>query len=133
MQDARDARPLSVGGLFGLTRLMLGRSPVIAAQTPKFAAAGYLAVTELEVALVQLKGSVTLKPREVISRMPRSAVMSAEVGTGLSPLLTITLAEGKFWQFQIPNPGFLVMVPPLNYRRQARHVAAKLSGAPAGL
>jgi hypothetical protein len=25
----RDARPFSVGGLFGLSRLMLGRSPVI--------------------------------------------------------------------------------------------------------
>jgi hypothetical protein len=60
-------------------------------------------------------------------------VVLAEVGTGLSPLLTITLADNRFWQFQIPNPGFLAIIAPLNYRRQGRRVAAVLSGPIVGL
>jgi hypothetical protein len=132
MQGAREARPFSVRDLFGFGTLMLGRSPVIPAQTPKVKRpGGYLTVTDSELALVQLKGART--PVEVTSRIPRNTVVSAEVGTGLSPLLTIALADGKFWQFQIPNPGILAIVPGQNYRKQGRHVAAVLSGVTAGL
>jgi hypothetical protein len=108
-----------------LAAVMLGRTPPIPAQTPKFRA-GYLAVTDSELALVQLAAGATLKPVDVVSRIPRSNVVSAQVGKGLSPQLTVRFADGEAWQFEIPNPGILAIVPSGNWRRHGRRVAEVL-------
>jgi hypothetical protein len=68
-----------------------------------------------------------LVPVAVVTRVPRSDVVSAKVGKGVAPPLTITLADGEIWQFEIPNPGFLAIVPSLNTRKTARHFAAALA------
>jgi hypothetical protein len=74
--------------------------------TPSFGRLAFLAVTGDEVALVKLKsGIVTLKPGEVIVRLPRSDVASAELGGGVSPSLTVTLSNGDAWQLEVPRPS----------------------------
>ncbi|MGO9901529.1 MAG: hypothetical protein ACLP0J_18020 [Solirubrobacteraceae bacterium] len=53
---------------------------------------------------------MTVKAGEVITRIPRGDVVSAEVGRGAAPQLTMTLANGEIWQFEISNPGILALV-----------------------
>ena len=108
------------------------RSQADPAQTPEFTTAAYLALTDKELVLVGLKNTVKgFEPTEVLTRVPREEVVSASVGKGLAPPMTITLAGGKIWQFEIPNPGVLAIVPSQNYRKIARHFADALSGATA--
>jgi hypothetical protein len=75
-------------------------------ETPKFGRLAYLAVTEGELALVELKsGMVTVHLGEVITRVPRSEVASAELGGGVSPALTITFGGHGDWQLEVPRPS----------------------------
>jgi hypothetical protein len=77
-----------------------------ASETPSFGRLAYLAVTEDELALIKLKsGMVTVHLDEVVARMPRSEVASAQLGGGVSPSLTITFNDGGTWQLEVPRPS----------------------------
>lgn len=71
------------------------------AQTPAVGRAGWLALADSELALATMKGLVTLKPVEVVTRIPRSEVVSAELGKGVVAPLTIRFAGGEIWQFEV--------------------------------
>jgi len=143
-QFKRDVASLPASGLAGTAlvggageigaRIVAGRSQAVPAQTPEFERKQvFLAITDKELALVNTKiGGWSVKLTEVLTRIPRGDVVSAEVGRGPAPPLTITLADGEIWQFEIPNPGFLAAVPALNTRAAARRIAALLSGASEG-
>jgi hypothetical protein len=95
-------------------------------QTPDFGRLAWLAVTADEVALVELKGSVTLKLKDVIARVPRSEVAAAEVGGAsimISPPLKIEFKGGESWEFEVPRPS----------RNDAVAVADVLAGTGAGV
>jgi hypothetical protein len=70
------------------------------ADAPDFGRAAYLAVTDTEVAVIKLKGFATFKLDEVIERVPRSDVASAEIREGIAPSLTIMFGNGQSWQFE---------------------------------
>jgi hypothetical protein len=77
-------------------------------EMPKFGRLAYLAVTEGEVALIDANaGSLTVRLGEIIARIPRSEVVSAELDGGgiYSPPLTITFASGDSWQLEVPRPS----------------------------
>jgi hypothetical protein len=90
--------------------------------TPKFGRLAYLAVTAEEVALIEmkLKGMVGLELHDVIVRVPRSEVASAELGGGglFSPPLTITFTNGGTWQLEVPRPS----------KKHAKEVVQTLAG-----
>lgn len=70
---------------------------------PQFRLA-YLAVTADEVSLIRLKtGMVSTKLAEVLVRVPRADVTSAEMGSGLSPSLTIEFRDGDSWLLEVPR------------------------------
>jgi hypothetical protein len=48
---------------------------------------------------------VTLKLDEVIMRIPRSDVASAELGSGIASPLTITFGNGDSWELEVPPPN----------------------------
>jgi hypothetical protein len=90
-----------------------------ASETPKFGRLAYLAVTDGELALIQLRsGIMTVHLGDVIARIPRSDVTSAEIGGGVSPSLTITLGDGGSWQLEVPRPS----------KKHAQEVVHALSG-----
>jgi hypothetical protein len=89
-------------------------------ETPKFGRLAYLAVTEGELALIQLKsGMVTVHLGEVIARVPRGEVASAELGGGVSPSLEITFGGRGGWQLEVPRPS----------KKHAEEVVQALGGA----
>ena len=92
-------------------------------QTPDFGRLAYLAVSSSELALIKLKsGLVTVKLDEVVVRLSRSDVRSAELGKGTSTApLTITFANGDTWQLEVPGPS----------KKHARAVVDALEGSPA--
>jgi hypothetical protein len=52
-------------------------------------------------ALVKLKsGLATFKLDEVLERVPRSEVASAEIREGVAPSLTITFGDGGSWRLE---------------------------------
>ena len=118
------------------SRIAAGRSQAVPANTPEYKTQrAYLALTDKDLVLVSMKAGVVsgLEPVAVVARVPRGDVVSAKVGKRVAPPLTITLADGEIWQFEIPNPGFLAIVPSLNTRKTARHLAVALvSGAAVG-
>jgi hypothetical protein len=62
----------------------------------------YLAVTDTELALVNVKsGRWTMKLDELIVRIPRTDVASAELGSGVICPLTITFADGEIWRLEV--------------------------------
>lgn len=73
---------------------------------PQFGTVGYVAVTEQEVALIRGKMGL-LKPKvgpDVVGRMPRSDVVSAELdGGALKAALRIGFADGGSWEFEVPK------------------------------
>jgi hypothetical protein len=77
----------------------------VGSETPKFDRVAYLAVTEDELALIKLKGLVTFTLDEVIARVPRSDVASAELGSGIASSLTITFGDRDSWQLEVPRPS----------------------------
>jgi hypothetical protein len=94
-------------------------------QTPDFGRLAWLAVTPDEVALIGFKGLVTGKLNDVIARVPRSEVASAEVGGAsimISPPLKIQFTSGESWDFEVPRPS----------RNDAVAVAGVLAGRAAG-
>ena len=95
-----------VGGALGASAdKIAGRQPQGASETPKFGRVAYLAVSEDELALIKLKGLVTFALDEVIARVPRSDVASAELGSGIAPSLTITFADRDSWRLEVPRPS----------------------------
>lgn len=73
-------------------------------QTPAFGAHGFLALTEDELTLVKMKqGLASIKPVEVIARVPRSDVATIELrgGVPMSPL-TVSFENGESWQLEVP-------------------------------
>ena len=90
---------------------------------PRFGRLAYLAVTADELALVELKqkGAVRLELNQVIARIPRSEVATAELGGGhtlMSPPLTVTFASGDTWLLEVPRPS----------KKQALEVVGILTG-----
>jgi hypothetical protein len=75
--------------------------------TPPFGQLAFLAVTDQELALVKLRTSkgVMLKAAEVISRVPRSRLQTAELSPGYAALLTIAFADGGTWRLEVPPPS----------------------------
>lgn len=84
-----------------------GATPATSGQTPDFGRNAFSAVTDSEVALIKLKsGAVTLKLDEVLARVPRSQVASAELlGGGVTPGLTVTFRGGGSWEVEITRPS----------------------------
>ncbi|MGA8680285.1 MAG: hypothetical protein ABSB54_07240 [Acidimicrobiales bacterium] len=95
----------------------------IPAQTPQFGRLGFLALTQTELALTTMKGSMIPKPFKVVARVPRSEVISAELGTGVVAPLTIRFAGGKIWQVEVSK---LV-------QKDARALADALHGTATGV
>lgn len=92
-------------------------------RTPQFGRLAWLAVTANELALVELKqdGLVGLRLEDVIERVPRSDVASAELGGGhtlYSPPLTITFVGGYTWRLEVPRPS----------KKAAKEVVGTLGG-----
>jgi hypothetical protein len=87
---------------------------------PAFGNIGYVAVTEGEVALIRGKSGL-IKPKmgtEVIARLPRDAVASAELDPGaLKAALKLGFTDGGFWEFEVPKI----------YRKTAEQVARTLA------
>jgi hypothetical protein len=77
------------------------RQAQMASETPKFGRVAYLAVTEEELALIKLTGLATFKLDQVIERVPRSDVTSAELGRSIAPSLTITFGNRGSWQLEV--------------------------------
>ena len=46
-----------------------------------------------------------MKLAEVIVRIPRSEVASAELGSGMVTPLTIKFGNGERWQLEVPPPN----------------------------
>jgi hypothetical protein len=77
------------------------------AETPPFGRLAFLAVTDQELALVKLrpKKVVMLKAAEVIARVPRSQLQTAELFPGYVAPLAITFAGGGTWRLEVPPPS----------------------------
>jgi hypothetical protein len=90
-------------------------------ETPHFGRLAFLAVTEQELALVKLKARkvVMLKAADVIARIPRSQLRTAELGPGYVAPLAITFATGGTWRLEVPPPS----------KRYAREVVHALGGS----
>jgi hypothetical protein len=87
-------------------RIVYGSSGQTTSEAPNFGRLAYLAVTDSELALIKLKsGLVTSKLDEVIVRIPRSDVVSAELGSGIVTPLAITFGNGDSWQLEVPPPN----------------------------
>ena len=113
----RVARNVS-GGL--PARLAYGTSSPVTSETPHFGRLAYLVVTESELALVTLKSGIArVFLNEVVQRVPRTAVHSAELGGGVAPPLTINFADGGSWQVEVPRPS----------KRYATTVVSLLNGS----
>jgi hypothetical protein len=76
-----------------------------ASETPDFSGIAYVAVTANDLALIKLVSKVvTVQLGEIIARVPRATVASAEVGGGVSPSLTIAFHDGGSWLLEVPRP-----------------------------
>ncbi len=105
------------------SRLMDGKKSrdLRSSQTPRFGSLGFLAVTDQELALIRVNMGVTKgKLVDVVARVPRSRVASAEMTGVWFVHLVVNFADGTRWAFE---------VSPQN-KRQARTVAG-LFGATA--
>jgi len=92
------------------------------AVTPQFGVIAWLAVTESELALVELKRerSVRLQVHEAIARVPRSEVASAHLGRGIlmAPPLAISFTDGNAWGLEVP----------ITQKRHAKNLVRTLGG-----
>ena len=88
-------------------------------ETPPFGRLAFLAVTDQELALVKLRARkvVMLKAAEVIARVPRSQLQTAELFPGYVAPLAITFTGGGIWRLEVPPPS----------KRYARAVMRALS------
>jgi hypothetical protein len=106
-----------IGGAIsaGLTNAMAMRSekkamaPRAQSRTPDFGRLAWLAITERDVALIELKqdGLVGLRLGNVIERVARSDVASAELGRAgiCSPPFTLGFTDGNRWRLEVPLPS----------------------------
>lgn len=120
-----------VGGLVsaGVTNAMgmkaeqAGRAAAAESQTPQFGVVAYLAVTDRELALVNLErsGAAGLRLADVIERFPRSDVASATLGRGIlfAPPLTVAFTNGNTWRLEVP----------ITSKKQAKRLVRALSHA----
>lgn len=100
-------------------RIVYGKSDPTKSDTPQFGRLAFLAVGEDELALIKLKsGIVSLKLDEVIARVGRGEIESADLAKGYVPALTITFTSGEIWQMEVPPPN----------KKQARAVVDALVG-----
>jgi hypothetical protein len=92
-------------------------------QTPDFGRFAYLAVSSSDLALIKLKsGLVSVKLDEVVVRLPRGDVRSAELAEDASRApLTVTLAGGETWQLEVPRA----------FKKDAQAVVEALASLPA--
>ena len=79
-------------------------------EAPRFGRLAWLAVTDEELALVELKlkGQVGLELKDVIVRVARGEFASAELGGAaniFSPPLTINFKGGERWELEVPRPA----------------------------
>jgi hypothetical protein len=90
------------------------------AGTPRFGRLAFLGVTDQEIALVKLRARkvVMLKAAEVIARVPRSQLQTAELRPGYVAPLALTFAGGGGWRLEVPPPS----------KRYARAVVHALGG-----
>jgi hypothetical protein len=75
---------------------------------PSFGTIAWLALTADELALVDIEVKRGLKLSNVLARVPRSEVTSVVLGKApplISKPLTITLANGDHWIFEVPALG----------------------------
>ena|ERR1700722_10069111 len=80
----------------------LGSTGETASAAPDFGRQAYIAVSKDEFVLVGIKtGRWTTKLDDVIVRIPRSDVASAEVGSGVICPLTITFDDGDVWRLEV--------------------------------
>jgi hypothetical protein len=95
------------GGSLAADLVLGGQPHPGGAETPPFGQLAFLAVTDQELALVKLRTvkGVMLKAAEVIARVPRSQLQTAELSAGYVALLTITFASGGSWQLEVPPPS----------------------------
>lgn len=96
------------GGVTGTLPARIAYGPTVRANpdTPTFGRLAFLAVTESEVALIKLKsGVVRVFLDEVVERVSRSDVASAELGGGVAPPLTVTFTDGSTWELEVPRPS----------------------------
>ncbi len=87
------------------TTIVLGRrSDPDSGATPRFGRLAFLAVTNQELALVRLRtrNGVTLKVSEVIARVPRGEVKTAELLDGYVQPLTVVFGNGDTWRLEVP-------------------------------
>ena len=85
--------------------------------TPAFGRVGLLAVTADDIVLVSMVGAITLKPKDVVARVPRSRVRAMSVGGGVtSTRVAVLFADDTAWVVEVPK----------NTAKQARAVAAEL-------
>jgi hypothetical protein len=91
-----------LGGVIGSTASTQAdrRQAKMGSEAPHFGGAAYLAVTDGELALIKLKSGLTYKLDEVIGRVPRGEVESAEIREGIAPSLTITFGNGGSWRLE---------------------------------
>jgi hypothetical protein len=91
------------------------------AETPSFGSFGYLAVSATELVLVKAKqGLASMKlTGEVVARVPRGDVASAELGEGkLVAPFTIRFISGGVWELEVARAR----------RRGAEELIAELTG-----
>lgn len=106
-RTAAGSAGIGVGGILGgaisaTAGATAGRRQAqMASETPNFGRVAYLAVTEDELALIKLTGLATFKLDQVIERVPRSDVASAELGRSIAPSLTITFGNRGSWQLEV--------------------------------
>ncbi len=99
-------------------RFVRDNEPCKPDQTPPFGLNGYLAVTDHELALIGLRmGWRNLRIDHVVTRIPRRAVASVELGDAPNAPLTVTLGNGERWELEVPT----------FYGGQAKKVAAALA------
>jgi len=83
-----------------------GSTAPATSETPTFGRLAYLVVTENELAVIKLRsGVVRVFLDEVVVRVPRAAVASADLGGGVAPPLTIHFSDGGSWAFEVPRPS----------------------------
>jgi len=75
-----------------------------AAQTPAFKGSAFIAVTQSEIALIQLKsGLVSRKLDRALARRARADIASVQLADAktVSPL-TVTFTDDSRWEFDVP-------------------------------
>ncbi len=87
------------------SKLLLGKKTkeLLDSQTPKFGNLGFLAATDQELALIHTKiGVVKGKLGDVVARVPRSQVASAEMTGAMVGKLVVNFSDGTRWAFEVP-------------------------------